>query len=203
MNLKKLNMGDVQSGTESRLFATFWDDGLLDLLSGMALLLSGLGWQTALGVLAVLQAPLWLLAWPPLRRLLIEPRAGFVEFSRTRRARNRTHLMAVLALGLGALILLALAASRAGAPDVSPGTAEPVAGLPATLLTVPAILAALLTGARRFYLYGLLLLAGAATAGILNLNPGIPIAVAGAMMMAVGGLLLLHFNRESREGGAA
>ena len=35
--------------SESTLFQSFWDDGLLDLLAGLALLLAGLGWQTSLG----------------------------------------------------------------------------------------------------------------------------------------------------------
>ena len=180
------------------VFQSFWDDGLLDLLAGLALLLAGLGWQTGLGALAVLQAPLWIALWIPLRRALVEPRAGYVAFSLARRKTNTLGLTAVFLLGVACLaVVLAHLVWLQALPD-APGGAEPVAALPALIVAAGAIAAALLTGAKRFYLYGVLLVAlsliTAARAG----NPGWPLAGGGGTMVVCGAWLLGLFLRNSR-----
>ena len=66
---------------EIALFRSYWDDGLLDLLCGFGLLLIGLGWALDQVALAAALPALLVPLWGPLRRSLVEPRAGFVEFS--------------------------------------------------------------------------------------------------------------------------
>lgn len=192
-------MAHVQTFTETHLFRSYWDDGLVDLLAGLALLVTGLGWETELGALAVIQAPLWIALWGPLRRRLVEPRAGSVTFSRSRRERNARGLGWTLALGVGflALAVLTLVVVR----GQGAGAALPllVPGLPALLVAVAAGLAGLLTGARRFQGYGLALLAAAAVTVLLRGGPALPLAAVGLVMVASGGILLVRFLQASRD----
>lgn len=191
-------MTDTQILTERDLFRSFWDDGLLDILSGMALLLAGLGWQSEIGALAVVQAPLWIVLWVPLRRLVVEPRAGFVRFSLARRKRNTHELTSTLALGLGLLAVVILTALVVRERGALPTSAQAVDGLPAVLVAVVAVLAGLLTGARRFHGYALGLVVGAAVMIVFRLGPAVPLVVVGLVVIAVGVVLLGRFLRTAR-----
>jgi len=191
-------MANTQILTERDLFRSFWDDGLLDILTGMALLLAGVGWQSEIGALAVVQAPLWIVLWGPLRRLVVEPRAGFVRFSLARRKRITCGLAATLALGVGlfaVVVLAALVVRERGAP---PTLGQAVDGLPAILVAVAAMLAGLLTGARRFHAYALGLVAGAAVTVVFALGPAFPLVVVALAVIAVGVTLLGRFLRAAR-----
>jgi hypothetical protein len=188
-----------QTFTEADLFHTFWDDGLLDLLAGAALLVTGVGWAIGIGPLAVLQAPLWGVVWPPLHRRLVEPRAGFVEFSRSRQERTRRGLWQALGDGVRALAVVGLLflLVREGAGSAS--LPELVAGLPAMLVAVAACVAGVLTSARRFYGYAVVLVVGAAATVVLHLGPAMPLVVAGGVVALTGLSLLIRFVRGSRE----
>lgn len=188
----------AQTLTEPDLFRSFWNDGLLDLLSGAALLVTGAGWALGLGALAAVQAPLWVVLWAPLRRRVVEPRAGFVRFSAARRQRTTGGLRWTLATGVAALLLTAgavtLVALR-GAPTAAPRLA---AALPAVLVAVPAVPAAVLTGARRFHVYAIALLVAAALTVVLDTGPALPLVAVGLGAVAAGTVLLRRFLRASR-----
>jgi len=192
-------MAQVETFTETELFRSYWDDGLVDLLSGLALLVTGLGWETELGALAVIQAPLWIVLWGPLRRRVVEPRAGFVRFSLARQERNVRGLGWTLALGVGFLALAGLALVVVRGQGAGAALQLLVPGLPALLVAVAAGLAGLLTGARRFLAYGLALLAGALVTVLLGGGPALPLAAVGLVMVASGGTLLARFVQASRD----
>lgn len=191
-------MSASKTWSESILFQSFWDDGLLDLLAGLALLLAGLGWQTRLGALAVMQAPLWVALWLPLRRTLVDSRAGYVKFSLQRRRSNARSLAVALLLGLACLALIALGLAWLPGQQVEAGRWAPVAGLPALIVAGGTAVAAVLTGAKRFYLYGLLIIALAVITVAFAWEPGWPIAGGGGVMTACGAWLLFRFLRDSR-----
>lgn len=182
---------------ESRLFQTYWDDGLLDLLSGLALLTIGLAWNGGLGPLAVVFAPVWIVMWRPLRHRIVEPRAGFVRFSLNRERRVEHDLKGTLAFGLGLLALIALGAFGAGKAGSFSETDNLVAGLPAALVALAAVFTGFLTGARRFHVYAFAMLAAAALVGLFADNPGLPILGGGLVVSASGAFLLARFLRES------
>lgn len=192
-------MTNTQILTERDLFRSFWDDGLLDILGGMALLLTGLGWESQLGPLAVVQAPLWIVLWTPLRRRLVEPRAGFVRFALERRRRNTIRLSWTVALGLGLFALVAVAALVARERGSLPTAQQAVDGLPALLVALAAGLAGFLTGAKRFHAYGLGLVAGAAVTMVFPLGPAAPLVMVGMAAVATGLFLLTRFVRDSRD----
>ena len=184
--------------TESELFSVYWDDGLLDLLCGLALLATGCGWLIGLGPFAVVQAPLWVVLWTPLRQSLIEPRSGYVEFSRAHRQRTEHELGWAFGLGIAVFVLVALIGVGVRSGQLRLDSPDLVAGLPAALIGVAAVLAALLTGARRFYAYAVVLLVCAAVTGAAGWSPAVPITVAGFVVTVSGAILVVRFIRSRR-----
>ena len=187
---------------DAGLFRAYWDDGLLDVLCGLGVLVIGIGWTVNLSWLGVVQVPLWILLWAPLRRGIVEPKAGFVEFSLARRSRTARRLWRALALGVAVLILTALMLLTVSMErDAGFALRHLVAGFPAVLVAIGASLAGVLTGARRFHAYGLALLAGAAATIELSWGPAVPLLAVGAVVVVVGACLLARFLRASRAYG--
>lgn len=192
-------MTTAQNLVEANLYRSYWDDGLLDLLFGIGLLMAGLGWESRLGALAVLQAPLWIVFWGPLRRRIVEPHAGFVRFSLSRQERTSRGLRWTLALGMGVLVLSLVAVLVLREQEALPALRRLSPGIPAFLVALGAALAGILTGARRFQAYGLVLLAGAAVTAWLDRGPALPLIVAALVAVISGAVLLGRFVRASRE----
>lgn len=183
---------------EQRLFTGYWGDGLTDLLMGCALVTGGLGWSW-LGPLAVVHMPLWVTLWGPLRHRLVEPHAGYVKFSRERNRVNTEKLWKALLLGLGMCVLLILAfwlGSRSGGAVTGPE--HWVAGLPAAILALMAVVTWLLTGARRFQLYSGGLLASGYAVVAAGGEPGLSLVLGSAFPLVGGGLLWNRFQRGYR-----
>lgn len=187
-----------QTMLERELFRTYWADGVLDLLSGGALLVAGLGWEGPLGPLAVLQAPLWVLFWEPLHRRVIEPRAGYVRFSLARRERTDAGLRWTLVAGVGVLALLLAGAFLWRRREAEPLLEQLAPALPALLLVPAAAVTSLLTGARRFLFYGSALVVAAASTVLLDGGPAPPLVAVGLLMVASGATLLARFVRGAR-----
>jgi len=181
--------------TEERLFRRSWDDGLLDVLSGLWLLLTGIGWLVGLGALAGLHAPFWLVLWQPLHHRIVEPRAGFVRFSRSRRGRTRRHLWLNLVVGVSLLALVLVLR------DPGPGgvLARLSPGLPALLVAIAAILMGVLTGAGRFHLYAAGLIGAAAVTAWLGLEPAPALIAGGVLVLTTGIWLLARFISASQD----
>jgi hypothetical protein len=87
--------------------------------------------------------------------------------------------------------------ARSGELDF--GLPDLVAGLPAALIAVAAVLAALLTGARRFYAYAVVLLVCAVATGVAGWSPAVPITAAGGIVTVSGLILIARFVRSSRQ----
>lgn len=184
--------------SENALFREYWDDGLIDLLAGLALLIAGLGWQSRFGVLAILQAPLWTVLWQPLRQRIVEPRAGYVAFCRARQRRNTRGGAMAVAAGLVALALVVLGLNGWVGRSAETAAIEWAAGLPALIIATMGVLAALLTSARRFFLYAAVSLIAAVAAAGFSWHPGMALTAVGVVVTAGGAWLLTRFLRESR-----
>lgn len=181
---------------ETRLFQAFWGDGTLDLLGGGALVLIGVGYMLELFVAEVIVVPLAMAMWLVLRKRLVEPRAGYVEFSRGRRERARHELLGTVVVGVGALALVValVVLARGG---VAVGGAY-VDALPAVLVALLAAVTSALTRAWRFVGYaGVLVVAGMATV-VAGTGPGPALVVSGLIVWGVGLVLLVRFLAASR-----
>lgn len=191
-------MATSQQHIESALFRSYWDDGLLDLLSGVGLLAIGIGWTTNMVVLAAVMPAVLTVFWRPLRARVVEPHGGFVRFSRSRQHRTTRGLWLTTALGTVTFVLgiaLYVITRQRGA---TPIVVLLVPGLPAALIAILAFLAGLLTGARRFHGYGLTLMAAALVTILLHVEPGPPLAAVGLLVVATGTILLIQFLKASR-----
>jgi predicted small integral membrane protein len=180
---------------EARLFRSSWDDGTLDLVAGGVVVAIGVGYLVEFFLLQVVVIPLAFVVWFALRRRIVEPRAGYVELSRSRRDRSRVELVWAACAGLGLLALVGFVAVRAGGTD---SLRNDVDALPSVLVGLAALVASALTRALRFAGYGVfLVLAGVGTV-LADTGPGLPIAAGGVVVLVAGGVLLARFLTESR-----
>ncbi len=193
-------MSDEQSKTEARLYSSYWGDGLLDLLVGVALLTIGVGWWQDQPVLAAVAPALMVPLWAPLRRRIVEPRAGYVEFSQARQSQTRTGLKVTFALLVGTFLLgvgLFLYLQRAEGPEPVSGLGHYIAGLPAMLLAIGALIGAQITAAHRFRAYAVLLFLCGATTIAMGWGPAMPMLVGGIGVFLSGLVLMVRFLHTS------
>ena len=186
---------------ESQLHASYWEDGLLDVFCGLALLMIGVAWWFEQHVLGPVSIPLLVPLWLPIRKRWIEPRAGYVEFGSSRRHRTRTSMILIVLLGVGTFVLFVAAfyfVQKTGDFVLS----EMVAGLPAMLVGIGAAISVTMTSQCRFLAYAcLLILAGMVTVAF-DRGPAPPLVVSGMVVLATGVMLLARFFHHS-EGSAS
>lgn len=192
-------MKPTANPVEATLFHSYWDDGLLDLLGGLGLLGLGIAWAFDLPLVGVALPAILIPLWEPLRRRIVEPRAGYVEFSRGRQASTNRGLLLTLASGAGvlALVLAVYALARDSATGLL--GARAVQGLPATLVAVLAVLTGLLIGARRFALYGVVLVLAATGTILLEGGPAAPMMIGGVVVLVSGAALMSRFLSASAD----
>jgi len=198
-------MLDAPNRLEAELFKTWWDDGLLDLFFGLGLLTIGIGWWFDQAVLAAV-APALLWIWVmPLRKAVVEPRAGYVEFSRARQQHAHRNLRITLLLGLGTFLLgvglFFYVQSQGPSGGMDAGQFKVlqkiIPALPAALLAIGAFIGAQFTGAQRFVVYGMVLLVAAGLTLVYDLGPAVPMLVGGTVITLSGMVLLIRFLRAS------
>jgi len=192
-------MLDNMNLLERKVFQHYWDDGLLDLFAAIGILMIGISWLRDFPVGAVFVPALLVPFWKPVRRKVIEPRLGLVEFTEAREHRNQRMLKVIMYFGIAVLILaIELYFVRDSLP-MEP-TVALIAGLPAMLLAVLAIITAGLIGSSRFFVYALILVTIGVGGALLDWVPGKILAVAGGIMLAIAGGLLMQFMRENPPG---
>jgi len=177
---------------ERGIYRASFDDGLLDLFSGLGLMLIGLAWLVDLVALGAVAPALLLPFWPLARRRITEPRTGFARFREERVAletRKQLGLVAVGCLFLAAAVASWFAARAA----IRDNAAQLVAGLPAALLAIGAVLAGMLLGLARFGVYAIFLIGAGALVIRENLEPGWSILGGGAAILLCGLGLLARF----------
>ena len=83
-------MNKSTNDVERKAFRSFWNDGLLDLMVGLVILLIGISWWQDIAVMGAIFPAVCASMWYPLRRRLVEPRMGYVEFSGSRELKVRS-----------------------------------------------------------------------------------------------------------------
>lgn len=177
---------------ERRAFQSFWNDGLLDLMMGLVILVMGLAWWQDVAVMGAIFPAACVAMWHPLRRRLVEPRMGFVEFSGPRELKNRSFRFGLAGFFAGTMVLglLGYALWNGG---VMPRPAEWIAGFPLLLLAIPSIFFALFTRCRRFLWYAFLMLLAAVELVMQELEPHAGLIASGAIITVSGVVLLARF----------
>ena len=180
---------------ERQVYESTWSDGLLDLCSGIALLLIGIVWVTGQSVYGTFVAPLMIPVWLSARKHVSEPRIGKVRFSAERQRKEKTHFLGLFLLGT--LILVAglmwyFLGIRGETAFVS-ARINIVAGLPAALLSIPAIFVAIALGLPRFFVYAAALLISAVPVILLDQHPGWAFIPCAIVCIGFGSYLLVEF----------
>ena len=183
---------------ERTAYESKWEDGLIDIFVGVALLGMGIAWLTDYavfgGILPALLVPIWVSA----RKRITVPRTGHVEFSGERKALEKRNLNVVALLGLVFLVMgvLVYFLVRENPPSVDTMIRGAIPALPSVLLGIGAVMIGFLFGIRRFLGYSALLVASGVVGGFLQVHPGWLFLPAGAVTSTVGLVLVIDFLRK-------
>ena len=187
-------MSDV-SPLENKLFARRFDDGLVDLVVGIGLMIIGASWLFDAAIYGALAPALLVPVWVAARKNMIEPRLEAVTFSAQRQAQTRGSMIGWFVFGVGVLlteIAIFVYASRAEG-SIFGRIDEVIVALPAALIAV-GLLAGLMIGAWRFVGYAAAALGVAAFGALRPVeDPGVLILVIGGLVLGGGVTLLARF----------
>ena len=185
-------MNESISEVESSAFRSFWNDGLLDLMFGLVVVVTGLSWWQDVAVLGAIFPAVCVSMWNPLRKRLVEPRLGYVEFSGERdlKVRSFRHGLIAIFTGTAAFGLVIFVLWNG---NVLPHMAEWVAGLPLILIAIPAVFFALFTNCRRFSVYALALFLAGVEVVIQGWEPHVGLIASGSFITIAGLVILMRF----------
>ena len=181
---------------ENRVYRAYWNDGLLDVFAAVGVLAIGISWSFDFIIGGAITPALLVPLWGPFRQHFIEPRLGTVEFSEKRERTNRSRLLLLILLGIGAFALvvsLYVLRDRL-APDPAVSL---IAGLPALLLAIPAAFTAMLIATGRFLVYATLLVIAGGVGAISGSEPGPILVTAGIPILLIAGTVLARFFRNN------
>lgn len=183
--------------SEAEAYMLYPNDGLADLYVGLMIMLFGLflwvemPWMPAIFVAAFI--PLW----PSLKKSIVEPRLDQLDWSSGETERQRLVLGGLVIVGLVVMavgMLFAFLLSRSGLPVWLDSFLSDY-----TLIVIGAVGALVwsavgaLSGVNRFYAYGGLTLLAFYVVNQTALSLPLGIAALGAIIMVVGGAVLIRF----------
>lgn len=179
---------------EESLFRSSWDDGLLDLVAGLGLVLVGVAWLADWIALMPGIPLLFVALWPVARRRWVEPRAGSARSGSERRREQRKRLLQSLHAGwLLLVVVLLLAWATASGRLAVPAAMAPA--IPVAIVGGMAVAAAGLLGLARFAGYGALVVGVGALGLLAGAGPGTLLVAGGAAVAALGALRFARFLR--------
>lgn len=183
---------------EKQAYHTIWEDGLIDIFAGLSLFLIGVLWLTQDSGYGAVVAPILVPFWTVARNRISKPRRGVVNLSAERMAKENKKLAGLMLFGVATLIIGVVwyVMGRSGGASPANWASHIVAGLPATLLAIPAIIVAFAYGLNRILIYAAALLVSAVAVVLLDLRPGWGLIPGGIVGLVVGGTILSHFVRK-------
>ncbi len=190
--MRKINMNESIREFEKAAFRSFWDDGLLDLMVGAVILMVGISWWQDIAVLGAIFPAVCASMWYPLRKRLVEPRMGYVEFSGDRELKVRSFRYGLFAFFTGTMAF-GVVVFVLWRGDVLPSPAEWIAGFPLVLIAIPAVFFALFTKCRRFAVYALFLFMAGVEVIYQGWEPHVGLIASGIFITVVGIVILAKF----------
>ena len=180
---------------EERTWRSRFEDGLADVMLGIAILALGAGMHPDLALLGAVGPALAIMLWRPLHRRFVEPRLGYVEFGRKRldEARRRLLLMTA-ASAVSVLAGLGLWAAHALGSGGFEAWLRGLGPLPFafSLAALVAVAARLLRLARGYGYAGLIVLLAVA-AHLAGIGLRVALVGAGAIVLVAGAVVLGRF----------
>jgi len=182
---------------EQRAYLSYQQDGLLDLIIGIAIL--------ALGLNEAMDTTIWtfvaiilIIAYVPLKKRITFSRIGYVEFNVERRGLNMRVVGVVVLLILVLLlagIFVVVLSSDTSSSALLLGIRKSPLMLYALIGFIGFGLAGLISGIRRLYFYALLSVFITLGAHLLNLPIYVPFLIFSGIILAIGATLLARFLR--------
>ena len=181
-----------------KVYLAYHRDGVLDLVAGSVV--SGFGlYMLTENIAFLISCWLVMMFYMLLKQRITIPRFGYVGFE----SKERSLKMGWLAMGIGVVVVLGLFIGNFFV-DIRPGNPEMQAmlkqyymvPLSAFLFGIPSLLAAMILGLKRYYLYFGLLVVLPALAAWLGIMEYIPILTSGLVMLVTGLGLLVSFLRK-------
>lgn len=178
-----------------KVLLAYHRDGILDLTVGSVILGFGLNMLTD-NIVFLMLGWLMMLLYVFLKQRITIPRFGYVRIESPEKNWRQLRFL----LGLGVLVLLLFLIGM-GFRLLTPTSPEwqawmqqyHMVPLSALLFGLPALIAAMVLGLRRFYLYALLAAALPAAGAWLTLPTFLPILITGLVILAFGIVLLVTF----------
>ena len=179
---------------KKKVYLTYHQDGIIDLTAATILLGFSIFMATdnvvflALGAFCGVEYAL-------LKQRITIPRLGYVRFEPKEKSLRKNLVL----LGIGMLVLFLVFAANAFL-TIDPSSFDMqryhMVPLSVLLFALPALVAAILLGLKRFYLYALLAAVLPALGAWLNIETFIPILVTGLVILVTGLWLLAGFIKQ-------
>lgn len=180
---------------KQKVFLAYHQDGILDLVAGTVVFGFGLNMLTG-NIVFLIVGWMAMMFYVFMKQWITIPRFGYVRFE----AREKTAAKGMVSVGIGVLVLFFFVALKFFI-DRQPSSPEmqawiqryhmvPLSGM---LFGLPALVAALYFGLKRFYLYALLAVGLPALGALINIETYIPIVATGLTILAFGAVLLATF----------
>ncbi len=102
--MNTLGTSDLEQ-IEKQAYHSIWEDGLIDVFVGLALVLIGFFWISQDSGYGALVAPILVPFWTVARKRISEPRRGVVNLSAERMAKENKKLAGLMLFGVATLII--------------------------------------------------------------------------------------------------
>ena len=181
-----------------KVYLAYHQDGILDLVAGSVVLGFGLNMLTD-NIVFLMIGWLAMMLYVLIKQRITIPRFGYVRFE----SKEKTNQKAWVSVGIGVLVLF-LFFGLGFFVNREPTSPEMEAlirryhmvPLSTMLFGLPALVAALFLGLKRFYLYALLAIGLPLLGALSNVETYIPIVAIGAVIIAFGAILLVNFLKK-------
>ncbi len=182
-----------------KVYLAYHQDGILDLVAGSVVLGFGTFMLTD-NIIFLMAGWLVMMLYVFLKQRITVPRFGYVRFN----PEKKSLVQGSISVGIGVLVVFLFFVLNI---FVSRDPASPemqvlirrfhMVPLSTMLFALPAMVAAIFLGLKRFYLYALLAVGLPTLGALLNIETYIPILTAGLIMLTFGAILLVNFLKNN------
>lgn len=183
---------------ERLAYLSYFRDGIADFVAGLPILAFGLGMAFDSSTLFIFTWMPMLLFWP-LKQAITRPRFGYVQYSQERRSKISKGMIIMLVAGILTLLLgvIAFLGTKGTVIDAQEFMREYSPLVFGAVMAGAFVLIAMVFEIRRFYIHAWFVFAGWLTSFLFDVEPGIPVALAGGMVSLIGLGLLARFLVEN------
>jgi len=179
---------------ERKTYLSYFEDGIVDIVAGLPILLFGLGMVFDTSLFFILTG-LPIILFAPLKRAITLPRMGYVKFTPKRQRTISRSLVLLLVVGLiflllGIVVYLGVQGQAFNFRDFMMEYGLLLFG---AVMGSAFALIAIFFEIRRFFGYAALIFGAWFLAYLLGIEAGIPVATAGLVIVLIGFGLLASF----------